>query len=30
LNSQKYLPGVIDEMLSKLPGGKEWEEGKLK
>jgi hypothetical protein len=27
-NSQKSLPGAIDEMLSELPGGKEWEEGK--
>jgi hypothetical protein len=27
-NSQKSLPGTIDEILSELPGGKEWEEGK--
>lgn len=27
-NSQKSLPGAIDEILSELPGGKEWEEGK--
>jgi len=27
-NSQKSLLGAIDEMLSQLPGGKEWEEGK--
>jgi hypothetical protein len=27
-NYQKSLPGAIDEMLSELPGGKEWEEGK--
>ncbi len=26
-NSQKSLPGAIDEMLSNLPGGQEWEEG---
>ncbi|MHC5718227.1 MAG: hypothetical protein ACYTX0_40625, partial [Nostoc sp.] len=27
-NSQKSLPGAIDQMLSQLPGGQEWEEGK--
>ncbi|MBN3943443.1 MAG: hypothetical protein V7L21_33230 [Nostoc sp.] len=27
-NSQRSLPGAIDEMLSELPGGQEWEEGK--
>ncbi len=27
-NSQKSLPGAIDEMLINLPGGQEWEEGK--
>ncbi|MEH2027150.1 hypothetical protein [Nostoc sp.] len=27
-NSQKSLPGAIDVMLSELPGGQEWEEGK--
>ncbi|MEH2437574.1 MAG: DUF29 family protein [Nostoc sp.] len=27
-NSQKSLPGAIDEMLSNLPGGQEWEKGK--
>jgi len=27
-NSQKSLPGAIDEMLRDLPGGQEWEEGK--
>ncbi|WP_366941901.1 hypothetical protein [uncultured Nostoc sp.] len=27
-NSQKSLPGAIDEILIDLPGGKEWEEGK--
>ncbi|MEH2379955.1 MAG: hypothetical protein V7K27_13895 [Nostoc sp.] len=27
-NSQKSLPGAIDEMLSQLLGGQEWEEGK--
>ncbi|MEH2046814.1 hypothetical protein [Nostoc sp.] len=27
-NSQKSLPGAIDEMLSNLPGRQEWEEGK--
>ncbi|MCC5629516.1 MAG: DUF29 family protein [Nostoc sp.] len=26
-NSQKSLPGAIDEILRELPGGKEWEEG---
>ncbi|MBN3957731.1 hypothetical protein [Nostoc sp. NMS8] len=26
-NSQKSLPGAIDEMLSELPGGKQWEKG---
>ncbi|MEH1779969.1 MAG: hypothetical protein V7L26_12785 [Nostoc sp.] len=27
-NSQKSLPGAVDEMLSELPGGQEWQEGK--
>ncbi|WP_017651627.1 DUF29 family protein [Fortiea contorta] len=27
-NSQKSLPGAIDNMLCELPGGQEWDEGK--